>query len=119
MERGIPNGTPSKHCGNPEPHERHASVGEWCDGVPPLEPFLELTVRASVRELFGDVNPSHQQALHLIARYGLGMLVDCIEKPETARVLRVRTGDGVDKVYPLLVNADNKGFKAVVDAPGF
>ena len=129
-ELKVDNGTPSKHCGILEPHPKHQNVRSpggkplglkdlpsYCDGVPPLEPFVELTIRASVRELFGEVTMTHDQALCMVSKYGLGMLVDCIDKPETAKVLRVRSGDGKDKVYPLI--SREAGMIAVVDAPGF
>lgn len=82
----------------------------------PLEPFVELTVRVSVAELFGDIQMTHDRAVHLLGRYGLGMLVDYIGKPETSMVMRVRTTDK-DHVYPLITRKDQ--ILAVVDAPGF
>jgi hypothetical protein len=122
-ELKIDNGAPNVHCGNPAPHVRHGNTrkarGSWCDGIPPLEPFVELTIRATLTELFGIDKPiRHDRALHLIAKYGMGMLVDCIDKPDTAMVLRVRTNDGRDKVYPIIKSSEGQGFKAVLDAPG-
>lgn len=117
----IDNGTPKRHCHLKCSHPRHHNInptdGTYCDGVPEVEPFLELTVRASIKELFGEMNLTHEQALHLVGRYGLGMLIDCIGKPETAMVLRVRVGEK-DQVYPLLKDRLTSGYKAVVDAPG-
>lgn len=131
LDGGVDNGTPSRHCGKIEPHGKHHNVRSpggkplgmndlpsYCDGVPPLEPFVELTIRASMQELFGEMAPTQEQAQHLVARYGLGLLIDCLDKPETAMVLRVRSGDGQDKVYPLLKRKDGS-MMAVTHAPGF
>jgi hypothetical protein len=115
----IDNGLRNEYCGAADEHPKHLVMANevYCDGVPRPEPFVELTVRASLTELFGEMQVSHEQALHLVGKYGLGMLIDCIGKPETAMVLRVRSGDGQDKVYPLI--SSGSGYKAVVDAPGF
>lgn len=116
----IDNGLQNEHCGSPVQHPKHLVVvnGVYCDGVPRLEPFVELTVRASLTELFGDVVVTHDQALHLLGKYGLGMLVDIIGKPGTAIVLRVRSGDGNDHVYPMIRKSSGPGYVAVIDAPG-
>lgn len=117
----LQNGMPSVHCGQLEEHTKHPNKDQttYCDGVQPLEPFVELTVRASMRELFGELAVTQEQARHLVAKYGLGLLVDCIGKPQTGMILRVRSEDGVDKVYPLVKRTLTSGYAAVVDAPGF
>jgi hypothetical protein len=92
-------------------------MGEVAELPGALEPFVELTVRASVAELFGDMKLSHDNVLHILGRYGLGLLVDCIGKPDTAIVMRVRTGDK-DHVYPIIRRRDGS-MAAVLDAPGF
>jgi len=115
----IPQG-PNKHCGNVELHERHASVGEfvpvsasgrrvqvgqtWCDGIPPLEPFVELTVRVPLAHFMGSDPEArhHKVILGWLAEEGLGVIVDEMGERGSATVLRVRTGDGVDRVYPLI-----------------
>lgn len=126
MSGGIDNGTPSKHCGNPEPHEKHAVTENWvtgeylpdersyCDGVPPLELFVELTVRVPMVALFGNDPTTQDKVLGLLHDEGLGILIDEVTESDTRCALRVRSGDGKDKVYPLLAGKRWPGFKVAV-----
>lgn len=128
----LPQG-PNRHCGNPELHVKHASVGEfvpvsatgervqvgqaWCDGVPPLPPFVEVTVRVPIEQLgFIDADKvPHQLVLDELGRVGLGPVFSSIAYA-MALIIRVRTSDGIDKIYPMLKK--EKGlYQVVVDAP--
>lgn len=102
----LPQG-PRVHCDNPEPHDKHTNHHPdfpyaWCDGVPVLEPFIELTVRVPLRNFYADEKPNHVTVLHLLAEEGPGIILDEIGVDNVATLLRVRTGDGVDRVYPLV-----------------
>lgn len=111
----LPQG-PNVHCDNHMPHEMHSNTmttvlaNAYCDGVTPLTPFYELMVRVPL-SAFGDEILSHVEALQLLADMGLSCLVD--EIGESAKTtLRVRGGDGVDRVYPLtsaVLNPENLG----------
>lgn len=105
----LPQG-PMKHCGDLQPHDKHpnqstiggkASVGMWCDGIPPLEPFLELTVRVPLGNFPGE-GGTHTELMRDICDEGIGTYaIDPIGDPGVTVVLRVRTQDGVDRVYPV------------------
>lgn len=128
----LPQG-PMAHCGDLEPHDKHASVGEfvpvsssgrrvqvgqaWCDGVTPLEPFVELTIRVPL-QAGGPATASHEAAMRFVERAGLDVFVSYIDHPDSSLLLRVRTADLVDRVYPVIRNKDSKGFKAVVMPDG-
>lgn len=113
----LPQG-PNRHCGNANHHDRHVNLpvdGSWCDGIPLLPPFYELTIRLPL-EVAGGIGAgaSHQQALDYLQEWSLRVILDMVSDAQT--VLRVRTTDGVDKVYPVVAGR-NGGFSAVVDAP--
>jgi hypothetical protein len=125
----LPQG-PNRHCGNLELHERHALVEEfvpvdregfgqsrvvqaWCDGIPPLEAFYELTTRVPL-ESFQIAGASHEEALNYLRDNG-GLLFIMANVINSKVVLRVRAG-GEDRVYPIIAGR-NGGFSMVVDAP--
>lgn len=109
---------PRRHCGNPEPHELHpnhvpvegaATIpqevrtdGTWCDGIPPLQPFVELAVRVP---LVGDLDfkgEPHSEVLRCILD-GLGSYIFDEMYPPTGVakiVMRLRV-TGEDGVYPI------------------
>jgi len=96
----LPQG-PKVHCGvagshvqhpNPQPEQDTA----WCDGVPQLEAFTELTIRVPLGK-----EVSHQEVLSLLSNNGLLFFVDSMDHERTKLVMRVRTGDK-DKVYPII-----------------
>lgn len=102
----IDNGTPSRHCGLKAGHPKHQNImpadGTYCDGVPPLEDFLELTVRVPLVAYLSLVEyPDHAAALEAILEEGLGTYVwDEIDSARTKVLLRLRA-KGEDRVYPL------------------
>jgi hypothetical protein len=116
----LENGMPSRHCGLLDGHPRHPNLmpvdGTYCNGVTPLQPFVELTVRVPTRSLLGAEDNDHQKVLALLHDEGLGILLDMLDREETRCALRVRAG-AEDRVYPLLHRKGFPGFKAVVDAP--
>jgi hypothetical protein len=110
----IPQG-PNRHCGKLEEHERHPNRApgpdyDWCDGVPPIEPFVELTIRVPLKPQ-GVVADNHEMARRLFGRKGLGFFVENLEHPDTRLVLRIRTTDK-DAVYPVIHR--DTGLTAVV-----
>jgi hypothetical protein len=120
MTEVIPQG-PNRHCGDLEPHDRHVNkatlgggVGAWCDGVTPLGAFVELTIRVPLQR----AGTSHKAAMAFMERTGLGMFVSYLDHPNTALVLRARTQDGLDVVYPVVRSDNGKGFKVVVMPDG-
>jgi hypothetical protein len=116
LNRILPQG-PNIHCGDKEPHDKHANAvvpNAWCDGVPPLESFYELTIRVPL-SCYGHADDSHQQALHLLNEEGLGFILDQATNTAALLALRVRAG-GEDRFYPMFPNG-TAGFKMVVDAP--
>lgn len=119
----LPQG-PMKHCGKLEAHDKHPNlstvgggVAMWCDGVTPLEPFVELTIRVPLSN--GGAAVSNAAAVKLLATHGMSFFVNYLDHPKTALVLRARTQDGVDRVYPVIRNAEGKGFKAVEMPDGY
>ena len=128
IERVIPQG-PNRHCGKLEQHDKHPNYipvqgtipatdgvtidGSWCDGVPPLEAFAELTIRVPLSK-GGVAATSHEAAFKLVQAAGLSLFVNYLDHPKTALVMRIRTADGQDRVYPVIRNKDGKGFRAVV-----
>lgn len=122
MTTVIPQG-PNVHCGNEEPHDKHQNargipgVGmtdlpSWCDGVPPLSQFVELTIRVPLRPE-GPSAKDHKTALEVLARHGLSLFVTYMDHPSTDMVMRVRTADK-DRVYPII---KRKGGLAAVVMP--
>lgn len=126
----LPQG-PMKHCDNLEPHDKHPRYihvegtwpmtdgvtvdDSWCDGVPPLKPFVELLIRVDL-ELWGGTadGRDHQGVLEFLeANGGLGVIVDAIGSKHSSVVLRVRTED-LDKAYPIIKRAGVSGLAAVV-----
>ena len=117
----IPQG-PNRHCGNPEKHDRHSNVrlddvadpkvfeyeGSWCDGIPPLEPFAELTIRVPLTRnvdgtgaiVVGDGSTYDLVVEILTDGDILSIFQAYFPLAKTSRVLRVRWG-GRDEVYPL------------------
>lgn len=97
---------PMERCPVKEQHEVHPNAREgvlnaWCDGQPVLEPFVELTVRVPLGE-FGAEGGTHAEVLRDIRDEGIGTyVVDPIGDPGVAVALRLRTADGVDRVYPV------------------
>jgi hypothetical protein len=121
---------PKVQCGMGEKHEEHHNVRSkgavpkgmvrfgssnlpsWCDGLPPLEAFVELTIRVPLRGE-GFASTSNAAAMKFVERAGLAVFVNYLDHPDTSLVLRVRTQDLVDKVYPVISNPEGVGFKAV------
>lgn len=110
----LPQG-PHVHCGNQKQHERHPNSPiepggpgsySYCDGVPPLEPFLELVVRVP---LIGEMSmhpATHQEVLECILEEGLQTYAfDELTSARTRVALRLRWG-GEDRVYPLVPDGD-------------
>jgi len=102
----IPQG-PSQHCSDQQPHDMHLNTepgtlkGSHCDGVPVLEPFVELTVRVPLKAFGANGgHVSHQGILRLIGERGLGAIVDAMNSEHARVALRVRAGDR-DRVYPI------------------
>lgn len=119
MSGGIDNGMSKVHCGLAEEHDVHLNsfpetVGSYCDGVPPLGHFVELTVRVPMVALFGNDPTTQDKVLGLLHDEGLGILIDEVTESDTRCALRVRSGDGKDKVYPLLAGKRWPGFKVAV-----
>lgn len=121
LNKILPQG-PNVHCGQPTSHEAHANLSEptgsstegespsaYCDGVPLLESFAEIAIRVPLQHWSGTADGrDHEGVLAFFAENGLGVFVDALGKPDTATLLRVRSEDGVDKVYPLLDRKDGK-----------
>lgn len=103
MEQG-----PNVHCGNDAKHAKHSNRtntflhAAWCDGEPPLEPFIELAIRIPLEAMFGDDLVSHVPVMRTLAEEGLATLVDYMNDKTAKTTLRVRTGDGLDRVYPVV-----------------
>lgn len=115
----LPQG-PNIHCGNDDLHVKHANTviaNAWCDGVPPLPPFVEVTVRIPIEKLgFFDADKvPHQLVLDELGRVGLGPVFSSIAHA-MALIMRVRTSDGIDKIYPM-VKKEKGLYRVVVDAP--
>jgi hypothetical protein len=122
---------PEWHCGNLVKHDKHASVGEfvptgkdgsrvqvgqkWCDGNPPLEPFVELTVRVPL-DHWREKVWGHEEALRFLGLYGLGLFSDAMGQEGVSMVMRVRTPDK-DHVYPVLKRKGSAGVSVILDAP--
>jgi hypothetical protein len=123
----MPQG-PMVYCGNIEEHDKHPMPGQgfvrgpdfknaWCDGVPELKPFVELTIRVPLQSA-AFASTSHEAAMRFMERAGLEMFINYMDHPDTSLVMRVRTADRGDRVYPIIRNAEGKGFKAVVMPDG-
>lgn len=104
----LPQG-PNVHCDIAGAHGKHSNpthenLTAWCDGIPILDPFVELTLRVPLRKFFGDAleEATQQNVLGILTEEGLGVLVDEIGDEGTTTVLRVRAGDGEDRTYPLV-----------------
>lgn len=107
----LPQG-PRKHCGKLDPHDKHSMPDQgfvhgpefkntWCDGVPPLGPFVELLVRVPLGN-FGPEGVTHAELMRDICDEGIGTYaIEPIGNPGVSVNLRVRTVDGVDRVYPV------------------
>lgn len=107
VSQPLPQG-PNQHCGGTEPHSAHPNPSTlyakaWCDGVPQLEPFVELVVRVPfVGYLTPMPGTPHEKVVQLIAEEGIGTYTtDEMGVGGYAKAsLRVRWG-GKDVVYPL------------------
>ena len=77
MSEALPQG-PMVHCGDKESHGQHANpthgdLDAYCDGVTPLEEFVEITVRVPLSAYFGDEGPqgagltSHREVIAAMA----------------------------------------------------
>lgn len=118
LNKILPQG-PKLHCGNESLHTPHPnssgqppsstpegdSPSVWCDGVPPLKPFVELTVRVPLDNHFISAEDladlGHGGALDWIMEEGLSTFIwDEVDSPNTRAVLRLRAC-GHDRVYPL------------------
>ncbi len=100
----IPQHYRREYCGAAEPHDRHVNeiLGKWCTGVPPLTPFVELTVRVPLVGSMDMGDAEHSEVLGAILEEGLATYIwDELDSPETKSVLRLRVG-GEDRVYPLV-----------------
>lgn len=134
LSHGIDNGTPSRHCGNDVEHPKHLNAvlgesapasftddgkvmmnarkvvydGTYCDGVPPLGDFVELTVRVPLTDYLAMTDvPTHSDALNAILDEGLSTYIwDELTSTRTRVALRLRT-KGEDRTYPLRP-ADNQ-----------
>lgn len=96
----IPQG-PNMHCGNTEPHDKHPTTGAWCDGVPPLEPFVELVVRVPLTGDLAFPGEEHALIVQCILDDLPSYVFEEMYPPTAAKSsLRVRAG-GEDRVYPL------------------
>jgi hypothetical protein len=108
----IPQG-PNRHCGDIEKHESHAHLPNvedgfassdhaWCDGIPPLEPFVELVARVPLGSWGFPEDYTHAQVVQAIQDEGIPTFVfDEMAPGGFAKAsLRVRWG-GVDRVYPV------------------
>jgi hypothetical protein len=117
----IPQG-PNRHCGNTEPHDRHENLvnvtplgsaeeklvpgdGSWCDGIPPLQEFVELTVRVPLSAYFGDEKPEDLGLDHRAVLQALGeetgyanFILELADASDSSWVLRLRAA-GQDRVY--------------------
>lgn len=104
MTIGPDNTMTSRHCGQAGQHDRHGNLpidGTYCDGVPRLGPFVELTVRVPLTGHMSMEPATHDEALHCILDEGLGAYIwDMLDEPTTRAALRLRWG-GQDRVYPL------------------
>lgn len=109
---------PRRHCGNLEPHELHpnhvpvegaATIpqevradGTWCDGILPLKPFLDLSIRVP---LVGEMSmdpATHEEALDIVLEELPSFTWDQMfpPGPTATSTLRLRWG-GEDRVYPI------------------
>lgn len=106
IDPGIGNGLPNQHCGLKASHPMHANDGTYCDGVPPLGPFLELVVRVPLVDELAMTGADHQEALQCILDEGLQTFAfDELTNPRTSVALRLRWC-GEDRVYPLVPDGD-------------
>ena len=118
----IDNGTPKRHCGNQELHVKHLNVhaslvdGTYCDGVPELGEFVELTVRVPlVAYLNMNDCASHQEALDTILDEGISTYIfDEVHSENSSVVLRLRV-KGEDRVYPLRGTDNGMGMEVAHD----
>lgn len=104
----IPQG-PTQHCGNRQPHEMHVNEdpgavhGSHCDGVPPLDPFVELAIRVPMATFMETGLPVDQnEVLGRLCEFGVWPVVELVSRPGSSACVRVRTTDRVDKVYPVV-----------------
>jgi hypothetical protein len=123
MTTVIPQG-PNMHCGDTREHSKHVNEdpgfvrGSWCDGVPPLSSFVELTIRVDLERWAGTAGgQDHETVLKFLAEHGFGVIIDGIGHKLGAVVLRVRTEDR-DKVYPIIKATGSTGLTAVVMPDG-
>jgi hypothetical protein len=103
----IGNGLPHKPCGAiPGHHEVHTyAEGQttpnfWCDGVPVLGPFVELTIRVPLVGYLDFEESDHERTLEAILEELGTFTWDEVDSRDTRTVLRLRQG-GEDTVHPL------------------
>lgn len=107
MRLPLPQG-PNQHCGSTDSHFPHPNPSTlyataWCDGVLPLEPFVELVVRVPLEHFGFPADHTHEQVVDDIVEEGLvTFTIDEMYHGGHGRAaLRVRWG-GKDVVYPLV-----------------
>jgi hypothetical protein len=118
----LPQG-PEVHCGLRAKHPAHTNNSNtvihnaWCDGNPPLEPFVELTIRVPMNFWRDDMPEwGHAKVLTFLGLQGIGVIVDAMGHEDAAMVMRVRTNDK-DHVYPVLKKKGRSDLSVVVDEP--
>lgn len=117
----IGNGLPHKPCGAIPGHhevhtyaERQTEPSHWCDGVPVLGPFVELTIRVPLVDEMSMEPATHEEALMCIMDEGVQTYVfDELLSSRTRVALRLRWG-GEDRVYPLVTEHSPTGSSCLV-----
>jgi hypothetical protein len=96
----IANGRAHHHCGKPQEHPVHENGDFWCDGVPVLGPFVELTIRVPLVGNLCFPKEAHEVVFETILEEMATFTWDEVDSHDTRTVLRLRQG-GEDRVYPL------------------
>jgi hypothetical protein len=109
----IGNGRAHHHCGKPQEHSVHENGDFWCDGVPVLGPFVELTIRVPLFDYLALNDCTHAEALDAILEELGAFTWDERDENGTRTVLRLRQG-GEDRVYPLVVEHGPTGGRCLV-----
>lgn len=107
LSEAMPQG-PNRHCGDVERHIAHTNPSSaedtaWCDGIPPLEPFVELVARVPLGSWGFPEDYTHAQVVRAIQDEGIPTIVfDEMAPGGFAKAsLRVRWG-GEDRYYPVV-----------------